>query len=46
VVLPHGDDLVNDFYGGMALALALPDPLGVATTLGNEIVHVKHFDCF
>jgi hypothetical protein len=35
VVLPHGDDLVDDLYGGMALALALPDHLRVATTLGD-----------
>ena len=35
VVLEHGDDLVDDFYGGIALALALPDLLRVATTLGD-----------
>jgi hypothetical protein len=35
VVLEHGDDLVDDFHWGMALALALPDPIRVAAALGN-----------
>ncbi len=35
VILPHGDHLVDNLLGGMALALALLDLLGVAAALDN-----------
>jgi hypothetical protein len=35
VVLEHGNHLVDDFHGSMALALALPDLLRVAAALDN-----------
>jgi len=35
VVLPHGNDLVDNLNGGIALTLALPDLLRVTAALGN-----------
>ena len=35
MVLEHGDHVIDIFDSGEALALALPDLLGVAAALGN-----------
>jgi hypothetical protein len=42
VILPHGDHLVDDLLGGMALALALLDLLGVAAALDNCAESSQH----
>lgn len=42
MVLEQGNHLVDSLLGSMALALGLPDLLGVAAALGNEVVDVEH----
>jgi hypothetical protein len=40
--LPKGDNLVNQLYRSISATLAVPNLLGVSTTLLNKILNVQH----
>lgn len=42
MILPHGDDFVDNLDRGMATSLRLSDFLRVAAPVGDEVEDVKH----